>query len=136
MSSAQTSFDKIGGCVRSHVFYQVGWWSCRVVSNWKHQQDDVAGGTPRRDWEFLFFKMNFAAARNSRFAAQKERRMSNREHAKKEKKPKEHAKHERERIEDKEDEVVLSSDESFPASDPPSFNPGVTGAADTKKKRD
>jgi hypothetical protein len=62
--------------------------------------------------------------------------MSNREHAKMKKKPKEHAKQERERIEDKEDEVVLSSDESFPASDPPSFNPGVTGAADVKKKRD
>jgi len=42
---------------------------------------------------------------------------------------------ERERIEDEEDEVTLSSDESFPASDPPSFNPGVTGAADGKKKK-
>ena len=50
-------------------------------------------------------------------------------------KPKQHAQHERERIEDEEDEVTLSSDESFPASDPPSFNPGVTGAADVKKKK-
>ena len=34
-----------------------------------------------------------------------------------------------------EDKVVVSSDESFPASDPPSFNPGITGAADIKKKK-
>lgn len=42
---------------------------------------------------------------------------------------------ERERIERHEDEVVISSDESFPASDPPSFNPGVTGTSGTKKKK-
>lgn len=50
-------------------------------------------------------------------------------------KPREHAQEERERIERKEDEVTLNSDESFPASDPPSFNPGTTGAADVKKKK-
>lgn len=50
--------------------------------------------------------------------------------------PKEHAQEERERIERKEDEVTVDSDESFPASDPPSFNPGTTGAADVEKKQE
>lgn len=50
-------------------------------------------------------------------------------------KPKDHAQEERERIERQEDEVTIDSDESFPASDPPSFNPGTTGAADVKKKK-
>jgi hypothetical protein len=50
-------------------------------------------------------------------------------------KPKQHAEKERERIEDEEDKVVLNSDESFPASDPPSFNPGITGPGDIKKKK-
>jgi hypothetical protein len=50
-------------------------------------------------------------------------------------KPKQHAKDERHRIERKEDEVTVDSDESFPASDPPSFNPGVTGAPQTKKQK-
>ncbi len=50
-------------------------------------------------------------------------------------KPKEHIQDERERIERKEDEVTLESDESFPASDSPSFNPGITGAKDVKKKK-
>ena len=49
-------------------------------------------------------------------------------------KPKQHAEKERKRIESEEDEVTINSDESFPASDPPSFNPGVTGAADVKRK--
>jgi hypothetical protein len=49
--------------------------------------------------------------------------------------PKEHAQEERERIERKEDEVTVDSDESFPASDPPSFNPGTTGAGDVEKKK-
>jgi hypothetical protein len=50
-------------------------------------------------------------------------------------KPKQHVEHERERIEKEEDKVTLNSDESFPASDPPSFNPGVTGPGDVKKKK-
>jgi hypothetical protein len=50
-------------------------------------------------------------------------------------KPKEHAEDERTRIKKEEDEVTINSDESFPASDPPSFNPGTTGAADVKRKK-
>jgi hypothetical protein len=49
--------------------------------------------------------------------------------------PRDHAQKERERIERKEDEVTLDSDESFPASDPPSFNPGIVGAHDVKKTK-
>lgn len=49
-------------------------------------------------------------------------------------KPKQHAENERKRILKEEDEVTINSDESFPASDPPSFNPGVAGASDVKKK--
>jgi hypothetical protein len=50
-------------------------------------------------------------------------------------KPKQHIELERARIEREEDEVVVNSDESFPASDPPSFNPGVTGASDARRKK-
>jgi hypothetical protein len=49
-------------------------------------------------------------------------------------KPGQHAEDERKRIDTEEDEVTISSDESFPASDPPSFNPGVAGPGDVKKK--
>lgn len=47
----------------------------------------------------------------------------------------EHVEEERKRIETEEDKVTVNSDESFPASDPPSFNPGVTGSHDVKKKK-
>ena len=48
-------------------------------------------------------------------------------------KPKNHADKERRRIEKEEDSVVVNSDESFPASDSPSFNPGTTSANDVKE---
>jgi hypothetical protein len=41
---------------------------------------------------------------------------------------------ERERDKRREDEVATSSDDSFPASDPPSFT-GVTTAADVEKRK-
>ncbi len=50
-------------------------------------------------------------------------------------KQRQHKNEERARIERREDEVTIDSDESFPASDPPSFNPGVTGAPQAKKKK-
>jgi hypothetical protein len=53
--------------------------------------------------------------------------------------PKNHAEKERERIALKEDQVVIDSDESFPASDPPSWTP-VSGVAQVitrqKSRRD
>ena len=45
---------------------------------------------------------------------------------------KEEAKADREKMKEKEDEVTIASDDSFPASDPPSFT-GVTGPSDVKK---
>jgi len=62
--------------------------------------------------------------------------MDNRGHSPTREKPVEkQVQKERERIEKQEDEVVVSSDESFPASDPPSFNPGITGTHDGHKKK-
>jgi len=49
--------------------------------------------------------------------------------------PSQHAEDERERIKAEEDVVTINADESFPASDPPSFNPGVTGSTEVKKKK-
>lgn len=51
-------------------------------------------------------------------------------------KPHQHAETERARIERKEDDVVITSDESFPASDPPSWTPvsGV-GSHESRKKK-
>jgi hypothetical protein len=51
--------------------------------------------------------------------------------------PKQHAEDERERIKRVEDEVTIQSDDSFPASDPPSFTPvkGPAGEKGKEKKR-
>jgi hypothetical protein len=49
--------------------------------------------------------------------------------------PRQHAEDERKRIIAEEDQVTINSDESFPASDSPSFNPGITGPGDIKKKK-
>ncbi len=48
-------------------------------------------------------------------------------------KAREHAAEERERIHREEDEVTQQADDSFPASDPPSFTP-VKGPSGEKKK--
>ena len=50
-------------------------------------------------------------------------------------KPRQHAEEVQTRIKKEEDEVTIASEESFPAGDTPSFNPGITGLGDVKKKK-
>jgi hypothetical protein len=53
----------------------------------------------------------------------------------KERRVEKEAEEHREQMRKEADEVTISSVDSFPASDPPSFNPGITGASDVHKKK-
>jgi hypothetical protein len=98
---------------------------------------DRPGEERLRGFRSSYGQTNSCAAELSPPLLQETDKMTGSRHARSDDRNKPVRKHieaERERDKRKEDEVAMSSDDSFPASDPPSFT-GVTSAADVERKR-